>query len=381
MESQKIKCETIIIGGGIAGLACALKLSRAGKEFKLITENIGGRIISSDDGKVNYGAWYVGKDYNNVLPYVRKERRVKKLDIAFHEDDYFYTILSKKLFFHPLQVFRLVYLLSKFRKEYKKFKKDTENISQKEAIESSQYFSKLYNQKASEFIVENKIEDIVKDFMEKILHGTTFTDIGKLNAFSFLQFCLPLIVPVCKFTFLKDKLIKPFESNIEIDSVSEIIKKDDFYEIRTKDKKTYLARNVVVATPIYVSQKLLNLEKINDGINAHMFHIRGAVKNEWRKRKIHVFGPESETPAISKEIDGTYLFYSKTAKPNFEKYFEKYEIIKKKFWNPAFNLIGGELLKVKQDSNLYLIGDYNVCGLEDSFITGIYAANQIVKKI
>ena len=55
--------ETIIIGGGISGLSCARKLKDNEKEFLLITENIGGRIISSSDGKINYGAYFVGSDY------------------------------------------------------------------------------------------------------------------------------------------------------------------------------------------------------------------------------------------------------------------------------------------------------------------------------
>ena len=28
---------------------------------------------------------------------------------------------------------------------------------------------------------------------------------------------------------------------------------------------------------------------------------------------------------------------------------------------------------------MYVIGDYNIAGLEESFITGLYAANQIIK--
>jgi len=54
--------ETIIIGGGISGLACARRLYDRGRPFLLITQNIGGRIRPSTTGAVNLGAYYVRSD-------------------------------------------------------------------------------------------------------------------------------------------------------------------------------------------------------------------------------------------------------------------------------------------------------------------------------
>mgnify|MGYP001610977953 CR=1 FL=1 len=73
-----------------------------------------------------------------------------------------------------------------------------------------------------------------------------------------------------------------------------------------------------------------------------------------------------------------YIFYSKKSDPNFENYFIQPKIIFKKHWEPAFNITGYELLDCEQGENLYLIGDHNVIGLEDSYITGIFAANKIL---
>ena len=48
------------------------------------------------------------------------------------------------------------------------------------------------------------------------------------------------------------------------------------------------------------------------------------------------------------------------------------------YWDPAFHLEGDALLDCEQRPGLYLIGDHNVCDLEDTFITGVYAALRIL---
>ena len=71
----------IIIGGGIAGLACARRLHDAGHSALLITENLGGRIRTSTDGAVNIGAYYVTRDYSHVNRFVDRGPRLKRRPI------------------------------------------------------------------------------------------------------------------------------------------------------------------------------------------------------------------------------------------------------------------------------------------------------------
>ena len=72
MNKANMKIEdTIIIGAGISGLGCARTLFENKQSFKIITRNIGGRILQSKDGTVNYGAYYVAKDYLHVKKYVK----------------------------------------------------------------------------------------------------------------------------------------------------------------------------------------------------------------------------------------------------------------------------------------------------------------------
>ena len=82
--------------------------------------------------------------------------------------------------------------------------------------------------------------------------------------------------------------------------------------------------------------------------------------------------------AISRHENGSILLCSRDEEPCFERFFEQHRVLDHHHWDPAFNLEGDMLLECEQGENLYLIGDGNVCGLEDSFITGLYAANRIL---
>jgi hypothetical protein len=55
-----------------------------------------------------------------------------------------------------------------------------------------------------------------------------------------------------------------------------------------------------------------------------------------------------------------------------------WEVVEHHHWNPAFHLEGDALLECEQGPGLYLVGDHNVCDLEDTYITGVYAANSIL---
>ena len=57
----------------------------------------------------------------------------------------------------------------------------------------------------------------------------------------------------------------------------------------------------------------------------------------------------------------------------------KEKIIANHSWDPAGTINGHKLIECNRGNNMYLIGDYNIAGLEESFITGLYSANQIIK--
>ena len=372
--------DTIIIGGGVSGIGCAKQLKKHNYEdFLVITEDIGGRICTSENGLVNYGAYYISEYYSNVLKFVKKSKKFKLLRLDFNGfKNTTYTILG--VFLHPIQLFRLFILVNKFRREYDKFREQCKFENQKKLIEENPFLNRIYHARVYDFIKEEKIEDISKKFAQGAVYLCTFLPLSKVYAFDFIRICLGMLIPSYEFVFRKDKFIKGIEEKIKIDCVINIEKEDSLYKIITKNNKTFYTNNLVVATPIHISKKLLNLKEIKEPATAYMFHVNGTLKEEWGDSQYELFTGKHDTIAIGKQIDGTILYYSKEDKPNLEKYFEDYEIILKKKWSPAFNITGDILLDSNQGKNLYLIGDYNIAGLEDSFISGIYAGNKILGK-
>jgi len=369
--------ESIIIGAGISGLACAKTLQQNNKDFLIISENIGGRILTSTDGKVNYGAFFVCSDYHHVLKYVSLKSRIKLREFCFHDGDATYFLFEPRLIKYFLQFAKGIKLLYKFRKHLRRLRKTTEILSQKEAMEQDRFLFNLYMQKADEFVRKQKIQGITEIYLSKALHSTTFSSISEMNAFSFLEFLLPLITPIYSFSFEMEEMTKAFKEKMLCNHVEDVIYKDGKYTIKTNDE-SFKATNIVLATNINWSENFAGVNKTNKPVSTNMLHIQGIPKDIIAKKKYHLFSPTSNVQSIAYLPDNTFLFYYKKKPYSLDTYFEKPKIINHHYWDPAGTINGHELIESNRGNNLYLIGDHNVCGLEDSYITGIYVANQIM---
>jgi len=370
---------TTIIGAGISGLACAKKLQENNKDFLLISENIGGRILTSEDGNVNYGAFFVCSDYHHVSQFIKLGTRIRLRDFCFHENNDSFILFEPKLISYSIQFLKILKILYKFRKTFRLLRKKTENISQKKAIENDSFLHSLYMKKATDLVKEYKLQTGTNTYLSKGLYSTTFSTTKEMNAFSFLQFLLPLITPIYTFKFEKEKMIKPFQNKIIIDHVTDIKIKNDHYRIKTKNK-TFYAKNIVLATQINWSKRFAGVKKTNKPVSTHMLHIRGKPRDIIAYKRYQLFSTSSDIQSIADLQDGTYLIYYKKQQPPLEKYFIKPQIITSHYWDPAGTINGHTLTECNRGKNMYLIGDYNVAGLEESCITGIYAANQIIIK-
>ncbi|MBI5221187.1 MAG: NAD(P)-binding protein, partial [Candidatus Magasanikbacteria bacterium] len=293
--------DTIIIGCGVAGIGCAKQLTKNKRDFLIITENIGGRIDTSSDAKVNYGAYFVLKNYKHILPFIKKGDKLHPFSVEFHNKHrHSYHLI--KIFCRPFEGWRLLRLLYKFKSEYEKFKKLCETISQKNVIENSHYLKNLYKQKASEFVKKEYFENLAKQFLSEGTYMCTFLPLSKISAFDFMRLCLALILPAYEFTFLTDAAIREFKDKIITDSV-ENIKTGTFFEIQTKTGLKYRALNLIVATPPNIAQKLLGLKNLKSPSNAYVFHIEGKIKRNWDGGQYELFDSESPVIFIRKQQD------------------------------------------------------------------------------
>jgi len=376
MSTQII--DTVIIGAGISGLACAKKLQENDRDFLIISENIGGRILTSKDGLANYGAFFVCSDYTNVLQHVTIKTRIKLSDFCFHNNTS-YVLFSPTLILYSYQFIKTLKLLYTFRKRLRHFRKISENVSQKSSIENDPFLYKLYMQNASDFVKEQKMEKGTKKYLSQALYSTTFSKIKDMNAFSFLEFLLPLITPIYTFKFEKEKMIEPFKNKIVNNFVKDVKYKNKIYEIKF-DENIMHAKNIVLATEINWSKNFIKIKKVNKPVSTNMLHVKGVPTVNYSSKLYHLFTPPSNVQAIANLNDETYLLYYKNERPNLNVFFKDPEIIAHHFWNPAGTIDGHNLIESNRGKNLFLIGDYNVAGLEESYITGIFAANQIINK-
>ncbi len=200
--------ETIIIGGGIAGLACARHLCDSRRPFLLVTEEIGGRIRTSTTG-VNLGAYYVRSDYRHVNRFVELGRPINRPAILRPDHGGSYT--KRRLLLHLPQALRFLSLLREFRCRYEAFKLNSVSMSQAGALRADPLLWDLYHEPAARFIRRNDIDLIGEDYLAPLVHSTAFTSPNRLSAFSLLLLALPTIVPTYEFRFRFDLLLAGLE--------------------------------------------------------------------------------------------------------------------------------------------------------------------------
>ena len=286
--------ETVIVGGGIAGLACARRLSDNQRGFLLITEDVGGRIRRSRDGAANLGAYYVRADYRHVNRFVERGRRIRRRQMLRGSSDGSFTRSDLPLLRYLPQTVRFIRLMREFRRHYGVFRRHCMLVSQAEAIKADPLLWDLYREPARRFVRRHRIEDIARSYLVPAIQGTGFTSLDGLTAFTLLVGVLPTVIPVHEYTFRFDRLTAGFGDSLMTDTVTELTPTPDGYLVRTQQSGNFTAANVVVATPTDVSARLLGLESVKTPLAAHMFIVEGQLRQPWATTTYSLF-PEKHS--------------------------------------------------------------------------------------
>jgi hypothetical protein len=370
--------ETVIVGGGIAGLACARRLADDRRGFLLITEDVGGRIRTARDRSANLGAYYVRADYLHVNRFVERGRRIRRRQMLRGAENGSFTRSDLPLLRHLPQTVRFIRVMREFRRHYDAFKRACLSVSQAEAIRADPLLWDLYHEPARRFVRRHRVEDIARAYLAPAIQGTGFSSLDGLTAFTLLVGVLPTVIPIHEYTFRFDRLTAGFGDDVLIDSVSELAPTPDGYLVRTQQNGNFTAENVVIATPTDVSARLLELDSVKTPLAAHMFIIEGNLRRPWAAATYSLFPENHDIFAIAQLASGETLFSAASSEPDFALYFHSWEVVEHHHWDPAFHLKGDALLDCEQRPGVYLVGDHNVCDLEDAYITGLHAATRIL---
>ena len=310
------RCETVIVGGGIAGLACARRLSDEQRGFLLISEDLGGRIRRTRDGAANLGAYYVRADYIHVNRFVERGRRIRRRQMLRGRSDGSFTRSDLPLLRHLPQTVRFIRLMREFRRHYDAFGRASVLVSQAEAIKADPLLRELYREPARGFVRRHRIENIARSYLEPAIQGTGFTSLDGLTAFTLLVGILPTVIPIHEYTLRLDLLTAGFEADLLTDTVTELTPTPDGYLVRTQQSGDFRADNVVVATPTDVSARLLGLDSVKTPLAAHMFIVEGRLRRPWAEATYSLFPEHHPVFAIARLPTGATLFSTAASDPD-----------------------------------------------------------------
>ncbi len=379
-----ISVETVIVGAGISGLACANKLHSAGKDFIVISKDIGGRIKTSKiNSAVSLGGVYINSDYFNLMPFVDIIEPFRVRDFYFFNGKNYRTIFSFNNLKYLPKIIRFIHLLKQFRSRLNIMRKNAEHEELYTLIENDPLLKKYWHLSASDFLKLYSFEELDYQFGQPTAGTNVFTTSKDMNAFYYLYLFFTMIRPayIVDTSRTAERLSRGFESKIIIDTVISIEKQKVGDYLITTNKNEFLAKNVVVAAPYLDIKIAYDVPKPYKTTSVFTYYVMGDRKAEYAHKKGVVLRPESHnTYLLWKQKSGGDLIYAKTGDLDLTEYYEDFKVLDKIFWETGMNLPDKNVIKQKLGAGFYLASDYNFSLMEDAFITGLYAANQIIKK-
>lgn len=368
----------IIVGCGVSGMGCATTLkARQFHDFQVITMDIGGRVCASADGRVNYGAYYVRDDYQHILQVVSRTRRIRRLELFRYRNQKLRRLCWDALR-HPIVLSRLLLHLRTFDQNYQEFKVKCQHEEARKVLESHSYLRSLYRENAVEFLERNHLMPLKDCFISPMMWATALTDVATVSAANMLWVLSMLIHRCWEFRFEASSAVAKFANHLLVDEVVAVTRRQR-WEVETRSHGCFLAEQLVLALPIATSRKLLKLDfEINQPIDAYHIHVRGKVRPPYQRGKFVIVAPDSDDIVVAHQADGSALVYSRRKNIDLGRYFTEWQVLGHRDWRPAYRF-GYTMIDSRPEKNLFLIGDHTAVNMEDAWISGVFAANQICR--
>jgi len=384
--------ETIIVGGGAAGMYCAIRLQEAGRPYTLITDRMGGRIMDRKDVNMNFGAVFYFGNYKHMKKIITDGGKVLpslRAGCCHPDETTQYAALSMRTVRHGFQLLKFfLFMRIKFIPKYGIYKDDCENMQVKDALKNNPFIEELFYMTADQFIKKMKIQQIADDLISQFAHGCTGSRIKTLSALDYLNCVQALVLELKLFRFDEDAMtarLRGGKGDVQFDSVKAVRRNaDGTYAVETVSGTKYSTKNVVLATPADVTVRIVSpvvkMPQIRNASVLYAYLIRGQMKERYRKHLVHIFADQIPIIFTRKRSEGEYEVFTEK-EIDMGKYFDKYEIVEKVFWPKALFTNPNIVLDQNLAENLYMAGDHNGLGMEPAAVSGIYAANQILKSI
>ena len=362
-------------------MSCALKLLEAGRDFLLVTDNLGGRILYSEKAKVNFGAYFVMGNYFNALKIVDKDTLLKPTSVCFHNSDTErFSVLSMHTLRRLPEFLRFYLAMREFASHYEPYKQRCLTMSQKEALDADPFIADLFSKTASEFIREKRYEKVADDYVSKFTYACTGVGTDRLTALDFLNVSMGLLVPINRFAFDSRAMAEKLGAHLVTDAIIRIEDRENKRLLIGKSGRAYLCESVVVATPAVVTKELLGLSAIRESCRIYVFHVRAELKTVYRKYAINLLPSSSEVMLTARQFDGSHLIYTRESATDLHQVCDSFELMTSVAWENAMYVHGSAYIEQQYGDNVHVAGDHNGLGLEPAAISGIYAANRIMAK-
>jgi len=402
--------ETIIVGAGCAGMNCALDLQKAGHDYLLVADYMGGRIFNDTSRHMNYGAVFYFGSYRTMLS---KDRNILKptVDVvpslsaaACNPDDtHQYSTISLKTLSDLPSLWRYMkWMREEFLPHYELFKETCETMEVSHALETDPFINQLFHETAKEWMDRMGFTPICNDLVSMFAHACTGTPPENLMALDYLNTVQPLtmelpsmklVMDLKRFDFDADGMTERLSQgsgNVLLGNlVTKVERLDDGWKIVTNQGIEKTAKNLVMATPADVTARLLagvpgvpelNIRK-HCVLYAYLLH--GKINGHYAKHTVHIFNEKTPIIFIAKRGEGEYEIFTEVdfeQEGHMEKYFDEYEIVGKKHWPQAMFTGATEATPQNLAPGLIMAGDVNGLGMEPAAISGVYAANKILGK-